>query len=143
METTLNLVHYGASSYDSSKFDSIVNSELSSKPEGGLWACPIDTDNTWKDLDHGKDLSDNFQFTFSGELLTIESISDFFGLNWIENVMGQKVLNFEKLSASYDAIYMDNAIVEQALELLDSSNINLYGWDCTCVVILNPSTITV
>ena len=140
--------HYGSSTFDISKFVPIRNrSEISciaTKPYGGLWASPIDSDADWYNwcLDNDfciEELEKYFDFTLkdNSKIISIEKLSD---LNQIKgcyattkNFYNHVVINFEALVESgYDAI--DFLINSETYWFL-------YGWDVDSLLVLNPDCI--
>ena len=115
------------------------------KPEGGLWASPVDSLYGWREWCNDNnfgDLSTSFQFQFSGNIYTINSLNDLFSLPLrfaFENRF--YFIDFEEcLKRGIDAIHLTNS-GEMATRF--SKPVNLYGWDCESVLILNPNGITV
>ena len=138
-------VHYGSKQFDLSKFHPVKNREYFSKPEGGLWGSPINTEYGWKqwcDNSGFKECTEENSFKFklkqTANLLTINSVNDLDGLPKIDVPFSAwVVLDFEKLLK--DGI--------DAIELNMSSNdsygtenlyFKLYGWDCSSILVMNP-----
>lgn len=117
---------------------------FSTKPRGGLWASSIDASYGWKewcDLSDYRHCTEENSFTFlltsNARVLRINSVNDLEGLPEIHDEFGLcpwKLLDFEKLSETYDAI-----------EVSISSDPNLYsvlyGWDCDSTLVMNAGTI--
>ena len=117
---------------------------FSTKPRGGLWASSIDASYDWKewcDLNDYRHCTEENSFTFlltsNARVLRINSVNDLEGLPEIHDELGLcpwKLLDFEKLSETYDAI-----------EVSISSDPNLYwvlhGWDCDSILVMNADTI--
>jgi hypothetical protein len=138
----MKLIHYGATSFDVSKFGQIKNLSYFSKPKGGLWASAVDSEYGWKQWckeAQFRDCEDDNSFTFElspdAKILVIDSRSDFDELPKVGNQL--KVgdyLDFELLSSQYDAIHL----TERGMW---KTRMSLYGWDCECVLIMNSKII--
>lgn len=138
-------IHYGHKSFDRNRFRPIRNRRAFTKPDGGLWASPVNAEFGWKDWCEGNsfrecNLNNSFVFTLTPEarVLYIETtavlddlpqVKDEFSLpDWCQ-------LDFEKLlEMGYDAVEM-NLSSDGRLYW------SLYGWDCDSIVILNPDVI--
>ena len=140
----LNLITYGkGKKFISSKFTPIENIPFFVKPKGGLWASPVNSVCGWREwckIENFGDLSNNFTFGFDGNVFVIDSISSATSMPWIEyhnNLMNSP--DFEKmLEQGYDAIYL----TEKGQKETRFSTPSLYGWDCECVLIMNPKCIS-
>lgn len=137
-------IHYGHKEFSVDKFDRPKNHAFLSKPFGGLWASPVESDYGWRDWCEAEDfrrcdIENSFMFTLRDDanVLYIDS------RDCLSDLPKQKcyrdlwcMLDFEKLMGTYDAI-----------ELTLSSDIALrfvlYGWDCDSIVILNPYVVEV
>ena len=136
-------VHYGDCSFNKEKFKPIQNRKFWTKPIGGLWGSPLDTDWGWKDwcLDENfrvDRLKDSFKFTLmnSARMLSITSPEDFDPLPKLEgsDVFKSMVcLDFEELCKNYDAI-----------EVAFGGDLDfetLLGWDCDSILVFNPDVV--
>ena len=139
----MRLVHYGASEYSSEKFRPISDIPFMNKPSGGLWTSPLNSDWGWKDWCKAEDfgnLSQSFLVDFEGSLLKIDGYDDMLKLPWIEN-RGIHFVSFQALCAGgfyFDAIHL-TVRGEQKTRFTFPKN--LYGWDCECVLVINPDSI--
>lgn len=136
----LHLVHYGSEEFALSKFSPIAN--YAHKPKGGLWASPVDSKHSWKDWCIGEQfglsrLDISFEFIFDGNAFVIDGIKDCEKLMMAEVMPNYRVIDFERMSQSYDAIYM-TARGEGDTRY---SDYHLYGWDCESVLVMNPNVI--
>lgn len=143
------LIHYGSTNYNPEKVGKIVN-ENWVKPKGGLWTSPIDSTWGWKDWCESEDFrecnqSNSFllQFKQSAKILVIDSLEDLKKLPKQKVVITYKYqkeyLDFELLALEYDAIWLTETGQH---ETHFSHPIDLYGWDCESVLILNPYCVT-
>lgn len=144
-------VHIGHNKFDVNLFKPISNRDYFCKPDGGLWASPVDSDNGWEQWcthnDYNKSLGfnkygkDRFYFKLkpNAKLLYIDSVDKLNLLPEVvnpilEHALPYKVLDFDLLKTMYDAI-----------ELSISSDYNLYyelyGWDVDSILIMNPNCI--
>lgn len=157
-------IHYGSSEFRKDWFEPIANRLYSNKPEGGLWASPIGDDVFgWVDWCTSEqfnisNLDEHFIFSLKDDskILSLKTKRDLYELSkdvlrpnyWrkgvhdcktyseflesCENFGVEVFLDFEKLLLlGYDAI--EYSVAELYFEL--------YGWDCDCVLILNPDCI--
>lgn len=135
----LHLITYGCGKkFDIAKFKPIKN-RMFVKPEGGLWASPVGSSYGWREWCEAEsfgNLSHNFTFEFEGNVFVINSCADATRMPWIEEHRYIKYPDFEKMvSLGYDAIFLtENGQVETRF-----GEPSLYGWDCECVLVMNPS----
>ena len=143
-------IHYGRvgtevnkAEFNDELFNPVKNG-IFTKPFGGYWASPIDTDLGWKEwcmVEGFMECDDmnSFQFTLKDNamVLVIDSRKCLIGLPTTTNILkthdyGFVMLDFEKLSELYDAIeYVYNYETKQVL----------YGWDCDSLLVMNPDII--
>lgn len=138
--STLHLIHYGSTRFEPRKFTPVCDRHFV-KPNGGLWASPVDSKWGWKQWCESEGfrlaaLKLSFTFTFRGSLFVIDSAEDMNRLPWIDSLHCPL---FEPLQfCGYDAIHLT---VKGERETRFSHPRSLYGWDCESVLILNPSCI--
>ncbi len=155
-------VHYGASHFDPARFVPAKNTKhFNNKPvcHTGLWASRENDEYGWEAWCRKNDfkverLDTFFRFTLTGaHILTISEPVDLIPLPklhpWeyiernpdhiprFEMVNNEYVpswcyLDFEKLSEDYDAIELKNSFLFDYI---------LFGWDCDCLLVLNPDKI--
>ena len=144
-------IHYGHTKFHKGCFKPIKNTEFWTKPNGGLWASPVDTKYGWKDWCHSNEFreckEDNmFKFILSenSKVLHLYSINDLkdlpicFSDKFYDTRM--VYLDFEILSSEYDAIEL-HLSEEKYESFMDSLYYKLYGWDCDSILIMNPDII--
>jgi hypothetical protein len=140
-------IHYGHKTFDKSKFKPILNMLGFTKPSGGLWASPIDSELGWKDWCESEDFreckeEDSFTFTLkeNSNILHIYSLEDLRNLpKMILDIKMFTVLDFEKIKDSgVDGIEL-HLYSEHYHDLYNS----LYGWDCDSILIMNPDIIEI
>jgi len=137
------LIHYGSNVFNPELILPIENNNWT-KPCGGLWTSPINSNWGWKDWcerENFRECSKENSFTLKlydwAKTCVINSVSDLKHLPYYSKSYGKinmRYLNFEKIAKKYDTIWL----TEKGLEKTMWSNPNLYGWDCETVLILNP-----
>ena len=150
---TMHLIHYGCPHWVPSHFVFPENLPTFVKPKGGLWASPVDSNYGWKEWCEAEDfhtesLKHWFVFEYTGRIMTIDTRKDlekmcFRQMRLYPNRRGIPQMiqdlrfpDFEKLSKKIDAIYLTEAGQWKTRMMMGP---NLYGWDCECVLILNPA----
>lgn len=143
-------IHYGNTKFDESLFRQIKN-KFFIKPDGGLWASPLNARYGWKDWneDSGFRLCDEnncfkFKLKDTAKVLEINSCVDLWVLPqnpiipeyWKRNSINDKYyIDFEQLiKDGYDAILVN---------LSNDSDLywTLYGWDCDSLLVFNKEVI--
>ena len=139
-------IHYGHTSFDKEKFIPIKNRGFFVKPTGGLWASDVRAKFGWKDwceAEHFRDCKKENSFTFvlskDAKVLEINSVQQLTYLPKVKDpieLVTWTTLDFEVLSTMYDAI---------ELNISEDYNLywELYGWDCDCILIMNPEIVQV
>lgn len=148
---TLSLITYGKGNFfDKNKFQPVKNAPYCNKPNGGLWASPINSKYGWKDwciIEEFGNLSNSFEFTIIGNIFKItnqnsinqlplvsEGIHDYHTV-LVSALYNGQLVDFEAVDNSgIDAIWL----TEEAVCCKE-----FYGWDCESVLILNPNCIQV
>ena len=135
----LHLITYGCGKkFDVAKFKPVKN-KMFVKPEGGLWASPVNSNYGWrewcKDESFGN-LSHHFKFEFEGNVFVIDGTRSAAQMPWLEAYSVLKYPDFEKMvSLGYDAIWL----TEKGQHETRFGEPSLYGWDCESVLVMNPS----
>jgi len=137
-------IHYGATQYKPELFKPIKNELYFVKPNGGLWASPVDTDIGWKDWCEQEDFrdcseSESFRFKLddSANVLIIDSVEQLLNLPKLESMSLSSWINldFERLvKDGIDAIQVN---ISNDYDLY----YKLYGWDCDSILIMNKDMI--
>lgn len=139
-------IHYGSKQFDISKFEPIRN--WWNKPHGGLWASPVNAVYGWKRWNaesHYRECSEenSFRFTLAPDAVVycIDSESKALGLPSLPwpfpdiKYPSTRTFDFERvLHAGIDAIELKLSTDRQLYWVM-------YGWDCDCILILNPDVI--
>lgn len=140
------LIHYGASEYRPELFKSISDNPFFIKPRGGLWCSPVDSEWGWSDWCKAEEfargsLKKHFYVEFNGTLLVIDSVADLDQFPWIED-QGMHFITFQAMCCdgfAFDAIHLT---IRGEQETRLTRPWSLYGWDCECVLVMNPASIT-
>lgn len=138
-------IHYGSPEFCPEVFTPIRNCRAFTKPDGGLWASPINAKYSWKQWckENGfrecrTENSFEFELTPDAKVLYICSDSVLEDLPQIEDEFALSdwyLLDFEKLlEQGYDAVEI-NITADPQLYW------SLYGWDCDSILIMNPEVI--
>lgn len=155
-DISTQVVHYGANSFNPEKFRPIENVPFFSKPNGGLWTSPKNAEYSWHQfcIENNYELPKllyNFEFIYTGKTVVIDSANnlDELPMKTIEKLEINgvcheiKQIDFEVISNTVDAIHLtENGLRETSrLFLTDDNTYTFYGWDCECILIMNPNTV--
>lgn len=136
-------IHYGHKHFMLQKFREIRNRQWV-KPTGGLWASSKDAPYGWKqwcENENFRECSEENSFCFvlaaGANVLHIHRKEDLIDIpeEKIEYRGNMKFLDFEAIKNSgIDAI---------ELHLSEDYRLywDLYGWDCDCILIMNPDIV--
>lgn len=145
VERSNKLIHYGSTIYEPNKVGAIKNINSFVKPEGGLWTSPIDSKWGWCDWNDNEgfrecDIKNSFTVELSNnaKILVIDNEDDMYKMPKIEGFLGRFYPDFEKIADQYDAIWLT---VNGQSKTRHGHPMNLYGWDCESVLVLNPDCI--
>lgn len=145
VESMKTYIHYGQNNFDVDLFAPIENRPYFTKPFGGLWASRTDAKYSWNDWCRNNDFAEcrndnSFTFTLKdgAKVLEINSVKELKEVPKIKDDDGvtYTMIDFEKLSESYDAI-------EVNISSDHNLYFSLYGWDCDSILIMNPDIIQV
>ena len=143
-------IHYGSKEFLKDKVSPIKNEKYFSKPKGGLWASPLDTNMGWRDWCKSEDFrecNEENSFTFAladaARVLSIKQSSDLNDLPKIETDYFNKMyLDFEELTKQYDAIEVSiSSSYDLDGDWHETLYYKLYGWDCDSILIMNPDIV--
>lgn len=141
----MTYIHYGSQYFDPDLFQPIRNQRYFNKPNGGLWASPVDAEYGWKqwcDAECFRECREDESFCFTLEenarVLRIDSLAAAKALPLQLTDMDIQTVHFydfEKLKAEgVDAVeYIVSADPQLYWEM--------YGRDCDSILILNPDVI--
>lgn len=144
-EVRLRYIHYGHTRFDPEFFQTPANLTYWNKPKGGLWASAENALYGWSQWCAENDFCEcnlNKSFAFrlkdNARVLRIDNIGDVSRLpvqSGMEELTTLKPIDFEKLMRDgVDAIEF-NLSKDYRLYW------ELYGWDCDCILVLNPNVI--
>lgn len=135
----MKFIHYGSSKFDPELFGEIHNLDHRNKPEGGLWACSLES-NDWYNWCHSERMFEDcleesftFEFKHGTRFLMLDNK---IGISKLPQTHEPDWLgyypDFEKLKEDYDVIiYKNNHETYNAL----------YGWDLDSLLVLNKEVI--
>lgn len=136
-------IHYGHDRFIPEYFAQPSNYAGFTKPRGGLWASPVDSDFGWAEWCEFENFhpellkkSFTFEMTDGANVLLIEDRAHLRGLPRLDSDYDFDwcLLDFEELiRRGVDAVEVH--IRDYMLHHL------LYGWDCDSIVVLNPDVI--
>lgn len=149
----MTYIHYGHTEFRGKDFRQIKNEAHWNKPRiTGLWASPVDSEYGWKDWCEDEKFgvcrvanSFTFQLSENAKVYVIDSVDDLINVPHKityspEFLLRTQFIDFEKMSIDYDAIYLTwNGQCETRF----SKPMDLYGWDCECILIMNPDVVEV
>ncbi len=140
----LHLITYGlGNAFEPGKFMPVKNRGFV-KPDGGLWASPSKTKWGWKHWCKAEEfgnLENHFTFHYQGNTFRIDSLPDALEMPWISVYDIMEFPDFEAMARmGIDAIWLTE---RGERETRFTHPRSLYGWDCECVLIMNPAGIQV
>lgn len=141
-------IQYGIDSYDLSRFKDIKNSLSKDKPQGGLWASPVDACFGWRELNKNNsfprtDMTKSFKFRLScdAKIKLIKSIEDLEGLPETQKGINPWIqIDFvELIHMGYDVVivYFSNEDGSLKEDLLAK----LKYWECDSILVMNKNVI--
>lgn len=150
-------IHYGHVEFDKGiMFVPIENVEYFTKPRGGFWASPVDSQYGWKEWCESNNFctsrlckSVTFALSDNAKVFHIRSVDD------LENLPRQNLeldvgvdmvyLDFERMAdLGYDAVELHlSEELPDSHGFLDGLYWKLYGWDCDSILIMNPDVVEV
>ena len=155
-----NLILLGKDKIEEKRFDRVKNKAFQNKPLGGLWTSPEQSKWGWKDFviseEYRKEyyLSNLLLITLkdSSRIYKIDNEFDFMSCPFRKlketekeayfNLYGGSIIDFEKLSESYDALWVtERAINENSSWICSGGEYKyigpLFGWDVETVLLFN------
>lgn len=139
-------IHYGDTRFRPKLFKPVRNIKWRNKPSGGLWASPVNAEYGWKQWCEenafgGCEEDYAFKFTLvdNVNIFRIRTIEDVWKMPQAkqDDYIPQRsyLPDFEKMLA--DGVDAIEYTLSNDWRLYDE----LYGWDCDCILILNPDVI--
>lgn len=144
-------IHYGSSDFDPEYGFPVRSEKLWNKPIGGFWASRVDASFGWKDWCkqedfHKENESESFKFCLKDDsrIHRIYGPKDLFELPMRDegfSVLGP-LIDFEKcVRDGIDALELCWYGDEFADKRSGNMYMELYGWDCDSIVVLNPNAV--
>ena len=140
----IKYIHYGSKAFDRSKFEKISNWFI--KPRGGLWASRVDSLFGWKQWnDESKFRKCTRENSFTFSLTPRANVVELFTS---EDLQKLPMLQKDYPIGEYYLIDFEECVKQgiDAIELRDiwkGLYFPLYGWDCECILIINPEIVEV
>lgn len=151
MDKNKKYIHYGHKKFERVRFCPIRNRECFSKPDGGLWASPVDAKYGWSgwcEENDFRECNEDNSFTFTlREGANVLHIRDIEYLERLPQIKSEYALwcqlDFEKLlEDGIDAIELHLSEEDVSnLTVCEGLYWSLYGWDCDSILIMNPNVI--
>lgn len=151
----MNLIHYGAKSFDPLKFNRVKNRPSRSKPYNGtgFWASPVDSELGWINycelhatfIDKGI----YFNFNYSGNTYVIDDMDSLLSMPWVHGSLGSvetMFVDYESMDRDgIDGVFLSFKGMKETILYDFSSGQELdqstEDWDCESILILNPDCI--
>jgi hypothetical protein len=142
-QTRMNrFIHYGCDVYKPREFKEIQNSTwFETKPEGGLWVCPIDSEFSWQMwssreevMVYKLDTCFTLQLKCNAKVYIIrdlDSLKDIVTIDEDKNIR----TNYEQLALKYDLVWLTNEGRLNTRQTFPGT----FGWDCESLIILNKN----
>lgn len=149
-------VHFGSEHFNKERFVSVENRIAFTKPYGGLWGSPINTECNWENWCKSNDfelkrLEKCFYFKLKSKAkrLYINNVDQLKELPKVKqpeifSINLWDTLDFEKLSEEYDALEITLTYEDKTkIEDLWSGGLyqRLYGWDVDSILVMNPDIV--
>ena len=142
---TKTYIHYGNKKFDKNLFKIPKNNSQLNKPNGGLWASDIESKFGWKNWCEAEsfrkcDKENSFCFKLSNNanIFKINSVDDVYNMPLQTNAFESqiiRIIDFELM------IKNGIDVIEFNLSNDEDLYFALYGWDCDCILVLNPEVI--
>lgn len=135
-----DVVHYGASDYNPRLLEPIENGMF--KPEGGLWASPVGSENGWSDWCQSEmphwctDEKFTLRLNHDAKVVKIDSVEDLLGLPTTTDKFGEITVDWALIGKTADAIWLT---AKGQMETRRCRPVSTYGWDVESVLIINPN----
>lgn len=138
--------------FDRDKFDAVRNHRGRNKPDGGLWASPIDSEYGWREFctyecycEHTLyESSFRFRLTPDAKVYVIDSVRDLVGVPFkIRDPYCYitHLIDFEAMAYNYDAILLTKKGERETRHSGLYFGMDLDTWDCECLLVLKPDCV--
>ena len=154
MKQNREFVVYGKT-IDSKKFVKPHNghNQFLNKPDGGLWASPVDSEWGWCDWCSSEDFPitldvwTRFRLDPEARVLEIHCLDHlkevFRRYGRRHPIFGETVLDWGLLRAHYDGVFLSEQGNRECHLPMDPGAPDLNGWDCECLLVLDLNKIRV
>ena len=142
---TKTYIHYGNKKFDKNLFKIPKNNSQLNKPNGGLWASDIESKLGWKNWCEAEsfrkcDKENSFCFKLSNNanIFRINSVDDVYNMPLQTNAFESQIIRIIDFE-----LMIKNGIDVIEFNLSNDKDLYfaLYGWDCDCILVLNPEVI--
>lgn len=137
----LHLITYGCGNFfDRNRFVPIQN-RRHIKPTGGLWASPVGAAYGWREwciAEEWGDLGSSFETIYEGYTLIVDSLDDLSDFIWQPGGINWPDYEAMLKKNPIDGIYL----TERGQDATRWSSPGLYGYDCECVLVMNPDAVS-
>lgn len=146
-------IHYGTPAFSQNAFMPITNLGAMNKPRGGLWASPVEAKRGWFDWVMNNDfyperLKRSFEFELSQNARVLELTPDNVWTLPLQNDAEKWMIDRSEvrpfgmvMGVDFEALAQEYDVLECSLSEYPSLYWSLYGWDCDCILVLNPEVI--
>lgn len=145
-------VHYGHEEFDTRRFKGITNfGNVGVKPNGGLWASPVEAESSWKEWCEDQDFRDcrediSFRFTMRNpdKIFYIDSEESFkeFAGRYAQTEEARFGIGDAAVFIDFEKMLRDGwDALEISLTDYGSLYYLMYFWDCDSIVVLNRDAI--
>lgn len=146
-------IHYGHEKFDRKLFAPVRNGTKLNKPDGGLWASPVDAERGWYEWCKSNEfvlgrLKTSFEFELSQNARVLKLTPDnVWDLPEDKNGFFRRTPRGERdffsmvESVDFEALAREWDVLECSLTEYPELYWSLYGWDCDCILVLNPEVI--
>lgn len=141
----MKLIHLTSENPFKLKPITIKNKPYFAKPDGGIWACPVESQYNWEWWCKQEAFTDGLRphkiilEVETKNILTIKNEKDLQKMHFaVAGEIGIEYPDFEKIKKQYDLIHLTEAGKTKARLSMPR---NLYGWDVECALILNEQCI--
>lgn len=122
------------------------------KPDGGLWASPVDSEWGWRDWCEAENFPCNTQVWTKFKFKESARIMEILDLGLLHHyirkypakvdILGHVCFDWDSIIKDYDAVYLsDNGNRECHLPMIPGPDLN--AWDCESVMVLNLDIIEI
>lgn len=143
-------IHYGADHFDPDRFKVRNRNPAWVKPLGGFWASRIDTRYGWKQWCDDNDFWNKSADKIPSFIFSLKDTANIKTINTLEDLKELPECKREHIGVQDQYLIDFEKCIEEGIDAIDIPDINadrnqinwaLLGWDCDCILILNPNVI--